>query len=535
MHGRRSLSLALGAALTVLLASTACEGRVRAPVGGDTGEGATFTMACPLQVMTNWDPATSQSNEIIAMANVYEQLTRYDATAKTVVPLLATSWESRADGLTWTFHLRGHATFHTGRPVTAAAAEDAIERTIQLAAGAAYIWSSVQSIAAPDDVTLVFTLKYPAPLDLIASSSYGAYIYDTQAAKGSDLGDWFASGNEAGTGPYRAVQWNKGQEIELRLAAYAMYWGGWNGEHFSRMVFQVVPEATTAAQLLQSGEVSYAGNLTPQLWRQAALNETLTTVEAESFQNLIAMLNTRSGAFTDERVRRAVMLALDYEGLRRALFGSAAQASGFVPPGLLGHRDGLGPDQNVDEARKLLDQAGYGPGRKRLTLTLTRTEGDNAAQLTATVWKSNLADLGIDLQVRGLAWESQWDKAKSPDLGQRQDIFLFYWFPDYADPISWFVKLFHTEPEPSFNLSYFSDPQLDEQVDALPQLTATDRSAADKTYVQLQETLLRKAVAVPVLVSEHQRAHLRSIGGYVDNPAYSDVVFGYDLKPGGAS
>src|SRR5581483_674562 len=50
-----------------------------------------------------------------------------------------------------------------------------------------------------------------------------------------------------------------------------------------------------------------------------------------------------------------------------------------------------------------------------------------------------------DPDVRPLAWPAQWAKAKSSNPADRQDILLFYWWPDYADPYSWFINLFHTE------------------------------------------------------------------------------------------
>ena len=75
-------------------------------------------------------------------------------------------------------------TFSDGNPVDAAAAKAALDRTIKLGAGAAYEWDAVKSIKAKDATTLVFTLKYAAPLDLIASSAYAAFIYDTKAASG---------------------------------------------------------------------------------------------------------------------------------------------------------------------------------------------------------------------------------------------------------------------------------------------------------------------------------------------------------------
>lgn len=189
---------------------------------------ATFTYLNNLDVVTEWDPATSYSNEVIAMNNIYEQLTRTNAETGSTEPLLATSWETSADGLTWTFKLRDGVMFSSGNPADANAAKAALERTIKLAGGASYIWDPVETITAKDATTLEFKLKYAAALDLIASSAFGAYIYDTNASPG-DLAEWFAEGNAAGTGPYVIDSWAKGTENELTLAANETYWGGWEG------------------------------------------------------------------------------------------------------------------------------------------------------------------------------------------------------------------------------------------------------------------------------------------------------------------
>ena len=119
--------------------------------GAVSGSGARarppFTYASQNSIVVDFDPATSYSNENIAMSNVYEQLTRYDAETKKVKPLLAESWKSERDGRRWTFTLREGVKFHTGRPLDAAAAKAAIERTIELKGGAAYIWDAVKSIS----------------------------------------------------------------------------------------------------------------------------------------------------------------------------------------------------------------------------------------------------------------------------------------------------------------------------------------------------------------------------------------------------
>jgi len=184
---RRSIWLiALGSALALLLA--ACGGA--APKAGKHKQAAsqTFTYDTYTPVMIDgWDPATEYSNGIIAMSNIYETLTRYNTVTHKVGPLLATSWSSTHGGLTWTFQLRHGVHFHTGRLLTASAARAAILRTAKLNGGAAYIWGAVKTIDTPGTYTLVFHLKYPAPLDLEASADYSAYIYDTKAAGSGDL------------------------------------------------------------------------------------------------------------------------------------------------------------------------------------------------------------------------------------------------------------------------------------------------------------------------------------------------------------
>ena len=96
-----------------------------------------------------------------------------------------------------------------------------------------------------------------------------------------------------------------------------------------------------------------------------------------------------------------------------------------------------------------------------MDLELTYVTGDSDEETVATLMKSNLADLNVNVDARGMQWTAQWAKGKSANVEERQDIFLFYWWPDYADPSSWFTNLFHTEDPPFFNLSYYSNPQID--------------------------------------------------------------------------
>jgi peptide/nickel transport system substrate-binding protein len=481
---------------------------------------STFVYVPNLDVVTDWDPATSYSNEIVALSNIYEGLTRYNSETRKAEPRLATEWTSANDGKEWTFKLRQGVKFHSGATMDAEAAKKAIERTIEKKGGAAYIWDAVDTIEAVDASTLKFTLKYATPLDLVASSGYAAYIYDVDAVDPDGK-------TTAGTGPYTIDSWQKGKETELTLKAFDDYWGGWKPEQYKKVAFRVTPEITTAWQLLQNGEVNFVQRLNPQLFQQAGTTAKVQTAQVPSFQNLLVLFNTASGPMKDVRVRQALQAAIDYDGLIAALKGSATKASGLVPQGLLGHATGMEPKQDLAKAQELLADAGYGPDLPELKLSLTYAQGDEDQKLLVTLLSSTLKKLNVTLQAKPMTWNAQWDLGKK----QGQDIFVMYWYPDYPDAYSWFVNVFKSAEKPQFNLSYLKNAEIDAAIDALPQLTATDQLKADMAYQDLQKKIIQEqaAVAVPY-VQTYQRALTDDIQGYVDNPAYPNVVFFYDLK-----
>ncbi|MEV1204109.1 ABC transporter substrate-binding protein [Microbispora rosea] len=495
---------------------------------------STFVYLSNLDVVTDWDPASSYSNEIMSMQNVYDSLTMYNPRTRRAAPRLAERWQSASDGKVWTFTLRSGVVFHTGRPVDAAAVKASVERTKRMGAGAAYIWDSVQQITVKDPLTVEFRLKYAAPLDLIASADYAAYIYDTQAAGAGDLKKWFQAGRDAGSGPYTVANWKKGREKELVLRAFDRYWGGWEGPHYRNIEFRVTPDLNRAYQLLLRGEASYVQRLNPALYRRARTTAGVRTLQVPSFQNMLVLFNTASGPLTDVRLRKAVQKAIDYDGLITALKGAGAPASGLVPEGLLGHTPGFPQKQDLTAAAALLNEAGYGPGARPLRLTLTYAQGDDDEELLVRKLRSALAELNVQLDAKAMQWTQQWDQGKAADPAKRQDILVMYWWPDYADAYSWFLNVFHSADPVSFNLTYLKDRDVDAKIDRLPSLLTKDRSAAETAYAELQKTLIdEKAVVAVPWVSNYQRAYLGNVQGYTDNPAYPNVVFVHELIPGG--
>src|SRR5260370_10351936 len=331
---RRSVALiTLGSALARLLA--ACGAAAHRASQHHQAASQTFTYDTYTPVMIDgWAPATEYSNGIIAMSEMYETLTRYDPATHQIRPQLATSWSKAPNGLTWTFQLRHGVYFHTGRLMTAQAAKAAIERTIKLNGGAAYIWGAVKSIDTPTPYTLVFHLKYPSPLDLEAPADYSAYIYHRKPAGSGSLIKWLNAGHDAGTGPYTVQTWNKGQEFEVIETTFPRYWGGWSGAHFKRVVFRVVPQDTTAVQLLRAGQVSFVEQMSPSLWSSLRGTAGITLTSAPSWQNLLGQLNSKTLSLPE---RQAISYSINYQGILAALRGAAVASGWTVPEPPPGH------------------------------------------------------------------------------------------------------------------------------------------------------------------------------------------------------
>ncbi|MFW5898540.1 MAG: ABC transporter substrate-binding protein, partial [Candidatus Saliniplasma sp.] len=198
------------------------------------------------EIMIFWDPSDSFSNEIIAMHNIYETLLRYDPLEDELEGVLAEDWSSSEDGLTWTFELKEGVEFHTGGEMTAEDVKFSIERTIDRGRGASFIWGPLEEIEIVDDYTVRFNLNEPAPIDLIAASSYGSFIFSKQQAdEVDDLHEWFNDENSAGTGPYVPESWER--EERLVMTRFDDYWQGWDSDEkkFDRVVIRNIPEATT--------------------------------------------------------------------------------------------------------------------------------------------------------------------------------------------------------------------------------------------------------------------------------------------------
>jgi peptide/nickel transport system substrate-binding protein len=474
--------------------------------------------------LTNWDPAIEFSNGIHVDNNMYEELLRYDPVAKKTTPLLAESYTVSADGLDWIFKLRKGVKFQNGDDFTATDVKYSIDRTMKLAAGASYIWGAVQSITVVDPLTVEFKLSYASPLDLVASTGYAAFIYSSKCVDAK--GVWIPEAKGCGTGPYMLKSDKWGDEVVLEK--FPGYWGGWNAKSFDQVVFKKVSESATRRQMIETGEATITSELPYTDVNDLKTNPKAAVHIEPSFQNLIAMFNTQKAPLDNVKLRQALAYAFPYdEIIKAAVGGYARQAYGMVPYGLWGYSDQLPRySYNMDKAKQLLADSGVATP---INLLLTYEADNDIEKSTAELYKSELSKLNINLEIRSMPWDSQWELAKSTDPKARQDIFMMYWWPDMASPYSFLYSTFHTEKTPNFNLAYYYNDTFDKTIDTANTLTTTNFAKSESMFVDAQKILLNDAASLFIYDRQDVWVTVSNLQGFKFNPAYPTVMFFHDM------
>jgi peptide/nickel transport system substrate-binding protein len=497
------------------------------PASGEVTRSEVFVYAHPT-TFPDLNPATSYSNDLVVMANCYETLTFYNAPGSSEVlsPKLATSWESNADSTEWTFKLREGVTFQDGEPFNAEAVKYSIEKIKELAIGASYIWDAVSEIQVVDDYTIKFVLSYAAPLDLVASASYSAWMFSPKAYEEQGA-DWFNEGHCAGTGPYTIESYERG--ARLVMTRFDDYWGGWQESQFKKVVFELTEDPVVLQQKIESGEADFTYSVAPDNLPALEARDDLVVYRNPSFVNLLGLYNTVKPPLDDPMVRQALSYSFPYDQLMQGVMTDrATQAYGPVPVEMWGSSTDLPQyHYNLDKAKQLLSDAGYPDGGFKLLYTFAT--GDLDEQQVGELWKAELAKLGIELEIQGLNWEAQWDLGKS-DPQKAQDIFVMYWWPDLISPYSFLYSMFHSEDETLFNLAYYKNPEFDAMIDQANEITGADREKATQMFIDAQKILIDQAVAIFYYDVADVHIARADVKGYVDNPAYPHVAFVYQMS-----
>ncbi|MEP7133384.1 MAG: ABC transporter substrate-binding protein [Chloroflexota bacterium] len=487
--------------------------------------------------ITTWDPIASFSTEAAYMAQMYEQLLRVNApgSAEQYTPLLATSWEKSADGLVWTFHLRPNVKFHDGEAMNAAA----VVKSIMLAkekAGASFIWLPLSTVEAVDDMTVKFTLSYAQPLELILGSEYAAYIVSPKALDAAAANEnYWSAGVDAGTGPYMLESYKADQEIVL--TQNKEYWGGWQAGQYEKVLVQIVPEATTRQQMLESGDADIVTTIPADSYASFASNPDFTVSTEPALFNYTAFFNTMKAPLDDAKVRQALSYAIPYEDIIKiGASGRGTQSHGTAPNGVFPYSTDVKQyTYDLEKAKALLKEAGHDGGGFKLTLTYASENSTEEA--FAPLIKDSFAQVGVDVTIQPMQFSEQWALAKA-DPAKAQDMFLLLYWPTYSDAggDNMYSMFYGAKDAPhlnvtKFNLSYWYNADYNALYDTANALSGTDLAASLAKYTEAQNLMVDQAPAAFLFDTKVAIVTPNKISGFKYNLNYPDVRFWfYDLR-----
>ncbi len=475
--------------------------------------------------ITDWDPASAFSTEAVMLVNAYETLLWYDASGDkpAFIPALATSWSSNPTGTEWTFNLRKGVTFHDGEPLNAYAVKKSIERTIEINKGAAFIWSALDRIDVVNSHTVRFVCKEPAPIDLVASSLYAAYIYSPRAEK---LGaDWLNQGNDLGTGPYRVTEWFKGKHIKMER--YDNYWGGWKDGQFRHIYMYVEPNNDKQLEMILSGKADAVNQIPLGAVHSLGSELDISVAIGTSWVNTQFLINTQKYPTNNLLFRRALTYAWDYDAVVEHIYsGWASVPRGIIPSTLWGHDPEL-PKQvfDLEKAKSLLTASGV--PKEDWKITLAHVAASEGYQRAARLYQYTLEQIGVTLEIKTGPWADIWAEAKNRDTAPHLQSMT--WWPTYPTPSDYLKGLFYTEEKPLFNLSHYNNPRFDQLVDEGIRLEGIDRKQSISYYQQAQRILYDDAVAIFYADNADRRIYRSTIEGMKLNPAYNPI-FIYQLS-----
>ena len=284
------------------------------------------------------------------------------------IPELATEWEIADDGRTYTFTLRDDVTWHDGEAFTADDVVFTFEEVLLEfhARTAASMGSSIESVEATDDHTVVFRFAEPyAPL-LQQLNVTEAPILPEHVYGEGDLEDHPANTAPVGTGPFVFESYEEGAEI--RATANEDYFK--DGPHLDELVMRVIPDEATQLLALENGEVDFLWGVPgPDIARleQDPDIELGTTNSNPGGSNCIMTMsfNLDRDITSDPAVRRAIGHALDRDRfVEQVLYGQGQVAEAPISSGIpWAHAaDTELPTHDPDEAARLLDEAGWTTG-----------------------------------------------------------------------------------------------------------------------------------------------------------------------------
>lgn len=398
--------------------------------------------------------------------NAFEGLMREDENSK-IVPGTAEKYEVSDDGTVYTFHIRKDAKWSDGKPVVAGDFEYAWKRALnpKVAAEYAYQLFYIKNGAAYynqekvgdkvataedvgvkviDDNTLEVTLEAPVPyfLSLAAFPTYFPVrkdIIEGNEEKWTLKPDTYIS-----NGPFKMSEWKEKESITF--VKNENYWDAKNVK-LETLEVKLIDDQITYLNAFKSGEIDVIES-PPQAEIPTLLDEGTAKIYPY-LGTYFYVINVSdkakdvdpkaAEALSNPKFRKALSLAIDRQLIvDKVAQGGQAPATSYVPAGILDsigkefQKDYSSKGANIEEAKKLLEEAGYpnGEGAPTITFTFNTDQGhQNIAQAVQDMWKTNL---GINVELKNEEWAVFQDTRNNFQYSMARH----GWIADYNDPMT---------------------------------------------------------------------------------------------------
>ncbi|OLO42314.1 glutathione ABC transporter substrate-binding protein [Alkalihalophilus pseudofirmus] len=437
--------------------------------------------------------------------SIYEGLVGRDKNSD-ISPLLATDW-TQLDEITWEFTLREDVTFHDGTAFNADAVKTSFDRLLDPEVGSprAVVFSMVDEVKVVEEFTVQFILSEPfSPLLSILASHEGGIISPKSIEEhGKNIIQ-----EPNGTGPFAFKSWTPGQEIVLNKNE--QYWGA--ESKVDNVVLKVVPEETTRVSMLETGEAHVAEPLSAPMVSTIEASQNSEVYRSEGFGTEYIGFNVQKAPFDDVRVRQAIAHAIEMDSILSGVFsGIGKKSNSLLGPKVLGYHEGMEAyEYNLNEAKKLLAEAGYPDGFETTLMTMDSRERVNLAEVV----QSQLKGIGIDVDLQVMEYGTFVDHANRGD----SEMFILSWRNATGDADYNQYNLFHSNSHGAAGNTFFYS---NEEVDALIEEARAeqDEEKRKELYAKAQELEMEDAVYIPVRVIENLAVIGKDVKGFSISPS----------------
>jgi peptide/nickel transport system substrate-binding protein len=541
--GKRRVTLALGLAFGVFAA--ACSGR---SVDDSTTPSGSAGQAIDLATTT---PAGTQPVDSIVWSvyretNSLDPIYAFDYPENTVLSVLCeTLLHQEPDGsitsgladltypndTTMVFTLKPGITFWDGKPMTPEDVAYSLERNTDPKLGGFYgaTFNFVRSIevTGPNEVTI--ELKQPDYWLAGELASTPGWIVEkafTEAA-GADFGS--AAGRIMCSGSYKLGTWNTGEGVQV--VANDAYWNPDVKPLVGSILFKGTPDQAALTSALQTGDVNGLYSFSLSTLNQLRQDPNVSVTDGAGWNSDAFIVSSFDGALGDVRVRQALSLALDREGIIDTIYkGAALMPKALSPPGTWGYGrdvfqsawDAL-PDmtQNLDQARQLMQEAGAA-GK---TITLGMSSELNNLAVEAGAYQAAGEAIGLKVKLKSVSAANYINFFIDAKARAGIDGFFTTNYGDYADPAALLGTL--VLPTGSQNYSGYSNPQVTKLMNEA-RATADGNARAQKV-ADAQAIIMKDLPWIPNALPNSEIITSANLTGATASFAYMFAPWANDL------